>query len=373
MLRYGTMVNFEPVVLALILLALLALRYWQKTGSGVWKAVFYGSMFTGMWVDWAMHLFALVLFASWMLRSDRSMRRAAWTLLILAAVSGGLYLVHTQVLRPDALRDLQKTFLVRVASDERHKFTLLQWAWKVSASIVRHYLWAGLLGAAFGAVIAWTRRKEEGFRWIGWAAGMVFAMDAAFVGVFQNDSYIHEYIAFYFVVPVAIMGGIAINALVEWAENAASRGMRVAGYCAAAGLVTIGMFAGQTQAEALQGHFCILDFGRKQSPALIPALGKLIRKHFSPETRVLCNFMPYYGPHLEYYAERQVSPNISEPEHWRPIIQRLTGEIGGVVWMGDDDAAAILAHLPPGRKEFVRLEDESFCVWKPQPVPPKRF
>jgi len=318
-----------------------------------------------MWVDWAMHLFALVLFAWWITRPGREARRLACAVLAMAAVSGLLFLIHTQVLKPNALDDLQKTFLVRVASDDQYKFTLWQWGCKVTASIVRHYLWGGLLAAALGAAITFRRRKEAGFAWLGWGAAMVFAMDGAFVGVFQNDSYIHEYIAFYFVVPVSLMAGIALNELVVCFESASKPGFRWAGNCAGAALVLAATLAGQAQLDELKGQFCILELEKKESVKLIPTLGEVIRKRFSPKTRVLCNFMPYYGPQLEYYAKREVAPNLCEAGHWKPVIQSTKGEVGGIVWMGDDDAAAIVANLPPGKKEFVNLESESFCVWTP--------
>ncbi|MDD5351329.1 MAG: glycosyltransferase family 39 protein [Chthoniobacteraceae bacterium] len=364
-LRYGTMVNFEPVVLCLILAALYALRHWEQTGRPVWKTLFFASLLVGMWVDWAMHLFALALFAWWMTRPGRPARRLAWTVLAMTGICGLLYLVHTQFLRPDALQDLQRTFLVRVASDAKYKFTFWQWAAKVSASLVHHFLWTGLGAAAIGGIIAYRRRKEPGVAWIGWASFMVFAMDAVFVGVFQNDSYIHEYIPFYFIVPVSVLAGIALNQLAQTVENAPAHWARPVGNAAAILLAAAGIWLGQVRTETLQGRFCILDLQKKESEALIPALGKIIRSHFSPETRVLCNFMPYYGPQLEYYARREVAPNLSEPEDWKPYIQKTDGDVGGIVWMGDDDAPAILANLPPGKKEFVRLENESFCLWQP--------
>lgn len=364
-LRYGTMVNFEPVVLTLILSALYGLRHWELTGRRRWKALFFASLFLGLWVDWAMHLFALTLFAWWMTRPGRPARRLAWTVLTVTGVCSLLYLTHMQILRPDALEDLHKTFLVRVASDAKYKFTFWQWTAKVSSSIVRHFLWGGLAAAAIGAVIAWRRRSDPGMAWIGWASTMIFAMDAVFVGVFQNDSYIHEYIPFYFIVPVAVMAGIALNELLETAEKAPLRGAHAAASVAAVLLVAGGMWMGQARTSALQGRFCILDLHKKESEALIPAVGKIIRSHFSPATRVLCNFMPYYGPQLEYYAHRTVAANLGNPGDWRPYIQKTEGDVGGIVWMGDADAQEILAKLPPGRKEFVRLENENFCLWRP--------
>jgi hypothetical protein len=191
-------------------------------------------------------------------------------------------------------------------------------------------------------------------------------MDAVFVGVFQNDSYIHEYIAFYFVVPVSIMTGIALNELSLRLENLSTGWLHFAGNTVAALLVLTGILWGQAQTDALQGRFCILDLQKKESETLIPSLGAAIRRYFPPQTRVLCNFMPYYGPQLEYYAKRQMAPNLSDPGDWQPFLNKTKGKVGGIVWMGDDDAPAILANLPPGKKEFVRLANENFCVWTPK-------
>ena len=364
-LCYGAMVNFEPVVLLLILGVLLALRYWELSRRPLWKMVFLAGMFVGMWVDWAMHLFALVLFVWWIGRGNREWRRLAWMVLALTILSGALYMLRIRVLRPDALQDLENTFWVRVLSNDKYRFTLWQWAAKVGGSIVVHYFKFWLLAAAAGAVIIFQRRNQEGFRWIGWAASVVFAMDALFVGVFQNDSYIHEYIAFYFIFPVAVMAGIALNEITLGIENTAKEWCPGAGNWAALVLIIAGAMAGQAQTKALQTRFCILDIQKQESEILIPALGEVIKKHFPPHVKVLCNFMPYYGPHLEYYAKRQVASNLCHPKYWKYEIQRSKGEVGGIVWMGDERADEIIANLPPGQKEYLRLENENFCVWKP--------
>ena len=195
---------------------------------------------------------------------------------------------------------------------------------------------------------------------------------AFMVGLLVRRSFIALAIfAFYFVVPVSIMAGIALNALVVCIEDATPERFKWAGVLAGVAMVLAATLSGQTQADALKGRFCILDLQKKESRKLIPSLGEAIRKRFSPKTRVLCNFMPYYGPHLEYYAERQVTQNLDGAQDWKPVIQNAEGEIGGVVWMGDVDANDILASLPPGKKEFVSLESEPFCVWTPARPTPK--
>ena len=365
-LQYGAMVNFEPVVLMLILLVLLARRYEERSGRTVWKVVFYAGLFLGMWVDWAMHLFALVWFAWGISRSDRESRRRAWILLAMAALTALLYLLRIQFLRPGALQNLHNAFWVRIASDAKYRFTEWQWLCRICRSLVRHYLWSGLLAAGLGAVLAYRRRKEEGFAWIGGAAALVFGMDAIFVGVFQNDSYIHEYIAFYFVVPVSLLAGMALNELARRIDCALHGGLPgIAGASVGLALAWAGIVVGQAQTHELTHRFCILSLQKEEPASLIPAIGAAIRSHFNPATRVLCNFMPYYGPHLEYYACRQLAPNLAEADYWVSFLRHTQGEVGGVIWMGDREAKAILSHLPPGKKEFVRVANENFCFWQP--------
>jgi hypothetical protein len=68
---------------------------------------------------------------------------------------------------------------------------------------------------------------------------------------FQNDSYIHEYISFYFVAPVAVMGGIALDRLIELFPKAAvTRKFAIAGELSALLLLVMFGTLGATQSES---------------------------------------------------------------------------------------------------------------------------
>src|SRR6185436_17726890 len=93
----------------------------------------------------------------------------------------------------------------------------------------------GLLLGAVGAGILWkSRSRSKGLRWLGRAALSILLMDALFVGVFQNDSYIHQYLEFYFLAPIAIAAGLALDRLVALLRHLGSARYPVPGAAEAA-------------------------------------------------------------------------------------------------------------------------------------------
>jgi hypothetical protein len=199
--------------------------------------------------------------------------------------------------------------------------------------------------------------------WLFRASVCVFVMDAFFVGVFQNDSYIHQYISFYFVAPVAVMAGIALDRLIELFPNA-TRKFAIAGELSVLLLLLMFGTLGATQARALQRQFRILDYRTPEPVNLIPDLGDAIRENFPPEARVLCNFLPEYGPQLAYYAQRDILNNLSDYRSWQRHLGDSARPVGGVVWIRSNASHDLLARLPPGSKQFLRFGDLSFCLWK---------
>jgi hypothetical protein len=199
-------------------------------------------------------------------------------------------------------------------------------------------------------------------------------MDLLFVGIFQNDSYIHEYIAFYFLGPIAIAAGMALDGMVRWLQRTTVLPVVRVGGEVTACLVALGIgLLGFRQNSALVRRFRVLDYRAEEPASLIPELGRAIRANFSSDTHVLCNFLPDFGPHLAYYAQRDILNNLSEYKFWDPYLKDHSREIGGVVWVsGHPAAASILAKLPSGRKRFVTIGDLTFCLWKrgdaPNPV-----
>ena len=214
-LRYGQMVNFEPCVLMLILGALLCLRYHRVSNRPFWKHGALGLIVIGLWVDWAMYLFVISLCACWLFRSKVGDRRFAGIICLAASLSGAVYLVRIGLVRPDAWKNLSSTFLYRLGAGKGGDFTELQWMTKVGSSLVTHFLPVGLILGTIGAAILWRSRcRTEGWRWLARSCLSIFVMDALFVVLFQNDSYIHQYISFYLIAPLSIAAGIALDHLI---------------------------------------------------------------------------------------------------------------------------------------------------------------
>lgn len=368
-LHYGQMVNFEPCVLMLMLGALWCVRRWEVSRVIAWRNGALLFVVVGLWVDWSMYLFVITLCAWWLARGAAEKRRFAGFLLMASVVSALLCLWHIGSLRPDAWNDLSKTFFVRLGSGGGLQFTQEQWFRKIGWSFIRHFLPIVLMLAIAGAVILWLKRRDEAMRFLGFAALSVFVMDALFVGVFRNQSYIHEYAAFYFLVPISIAGGIALNSLAEFLEGSNGEWSR---QFAAQGAVCLAVIAlgaiGKDRAKDLDYQFHILNGAVPEQPNLIPELGKTIRTNFNRGAPVLCNFLPEWAPHLNYYAQRDILNNLIDHGLWQKYIDSHN-PAGGVVWMNQGAAEEIVHKLPPGSKQFFRIGDISFCLWKAQHVP----
>ena len=364
-LRYGAMVNFESCVLMLRLGALVCLRWYQVPGRSWWKIGALSFVFAGLWVDWAMYLFSVAWCGCWLLRAKGGERRFAVMILLGAVGSAALYLVRINVLRPDAWQNLSHTFMTRLGTGKGGYFTEVQWLERIGHTLIAHFLPVGLILSVIGALILWRRRGSDDLRWLGRAALSIFAMDALFVGIFQNDSYIHEYIAFYLLAPLAIAGGLALDTLIARLRPVVNAWSMPSAEIAVCLLVlAVGLFAFREN-QTLVRRFRILDYHTDEPAGLIPELGRAIRGNFSAETQVLCNFLPDYGPQLAYYAQRNIVNNLSEYRFWDPHLSDLSKPVGGVVWVTSTAASqGILSKLPSGSKRFVTVGNLTFCLWK---------
>ena len=77
----------------------------------------------------------------------------------------------------------------------------------------------------------------------------------------------------------------------------------------------------------MQKQFLVLDFKTSESADLTPKLGETIRDNFEPNTYVLCNFLPVYGPQLGYYAQRNLRNNVVEYRHWQSFLKEEHDQI----------------------------------------------
>jgi LmbE family N-acetylglucosaminyl deacetylase len=372
-LRYGQMVNFEPCILMLILGALLSLRYWMVSGRAQWKHAALVVMLTGLWVDWAMYAFVASLCVCWLGRW-REGRRFARTLLILASLSAICYFIRIRLVRPDAWQNLANTFVVRLGCSGSDRFTEFQWLKRVLESLTAHYLSLGWLLAAVGVLILFrARRHDKNSLWLFQASVCIFAMDVFLIGVFQNESYIHHYISFYFLAPVAIMAGIALDRIVTFFRiTFAAHKLALGGELLVCSVVLVMGTHGFLEVRELRQQFRILDYRTPEPPNLIPELGSAIRKNFPPRTRVLCNFLPEYGPQLAYYAQRQIFNNLLEYRFWRRYLSDPSTPVGGVVWMGSKASRDLVSKLPAGNKRFLTIGNLSFCLWKQDQLAAKK-
>jgi len=192
---------------------------------------------------------------------------------------------------------------------------------------------------------------------------MVFMMDAIFLGVFQNESYIHEYVAYYLVAPISMTAGVALDRLMTQVDAfpvpRLLRGLPI--YITCLLLVPAGI-SGALRARALEKQSRILDYKAVEPANLIPELGMAIRESFSSDTYVFCNFRD--GPQLSYYAQRILIRGLVDYGSWTKYLQGSPKGVGGVVWMGSNMAEDIVTKLPAGTKRFVEVGDVSFCFWR---------
>jgi hypothetical protein len=388
-LYYGRMVNFEPIDLMWMLGGLLCLRRWEQTGGQGWRNCMLAAFVLSLWTAWLGYIFVLILsVCSFTTRGKRN-PRLALLLLGLCLASIVLFMLQIYWVQPNAWQDLIENFNRRMSSQtwgNMPNFTRKDWEWRIGWMLLTHIQPMAWALGVFGLVwLLWCQRKDEPLRWLGWAALCFSVLSAFYVVAFRNASYTHAYASFYFIVPVAIGGGIAVEAFTRWCESRSS-GARTAGFIAIVAMYSWLVFSGEQQALALNRSFRILDWNKPEPASLIPELGHLINKKFPERTTVICNFFAHYGPQLEYYAQRTIlshewtketsggvlfhelrmGRNFSTHE-WTKQTEGAADNtaVGGVVWLGKADAKEILAALPSGSREEINVRGIPFCFWKP--------
>jgi Dolichyl-phosphate-mannose-protein mannosyltransferase len=364
-LVYGRMVNFEPIALAWMLGGLFCLRRWEQTGKPHWHNLMIISFALALWTAWLGYIFVVVLCLFFLFSQRRRNRRLALLLLGLSLFSIMLFLLHIRWARPDAWENLMEAFSYRFArtNGSRINVTWASWALRVRERLISLFLplsWVlGGLGTV-GTIQRW--RSDESLRWLGWAAICFFAQSALYIIFFQNASYVHAFAGFYLAVPIAMMGGVAIEFFLRWCEARSAR-MRIAGLTTAVAACFFQIFTGQQHALALNRPERIL--GRVDEPAdLIPELGRLIRQKFPEGTTIISN--AHSRGALWYYAQRSPNPEpIFTADDWAKAVKDPEiAPVGCVIWLGKANATEILAALPAGSREQINVRGIAFCFWK---------
>ncbi len=364
-LYFGRMVSYDPVVLAWMLGALLSLRYGHLTGRRGWWMATLACVVAGMLTAWPMYIFAGVLAGLLLIGGEERGRRLAVVLVGLALVSASLFLLYIGQVRADAWQDLWQSFTFRTALVGGPVFSWGEWferQYRTLGSHIPPLAWG--LALVGGVYTAWKGRGSPGLRWLGWAALGLSLTAALFVVLFRNASFVHDYWGFYFVAPVAMMGGVALDALLRraWSRDVAPlfRGACIG--AAVAAVVLLGR-RGYESTQALHSiDWWILDGVTEEPADLIPRLGETIYWTFPDETPVFCNFSKR-GPHLEYYARRSISYDKFTCADWEPLLARPGQSAGGLVWLGAPGGEELWSALPQGRKNFVRFGGLRFGLW----------
>ena len=364
-LRYGRMVNFESVNLVWMLGGLLCLRYWEQTGRQRWRLLMLGAFALSLWTDWLGYLFVLVLCIHLFLSGTSRYSRLAVLLVGLLGASLALFLLQVHCVQPDAVRDLLEAIHRRMALTGI-RVPWLPWSLRMIDSLTTHIQPVSWILGLGGGLLFWRSRVDESLRWLGWGGFYFVAMSVFYVVVFRNQSSIHDYASFYFTIPVAIGAGVALDSIIRWCERVSSS-MRTVGLAATLVLYVLLVFSGERAAQNLRCQFHILGSNETEPQELIPELGRMISARFPPDTAVLCNFLPDYGPQLHYYAQRELLNCLFTPNDWKQIIaDPENAPVGGVVWMKEPRAREVLSMLPPGRREEVTIRDIHFCLWRPE-------
>ncbi len=365
-LYYGQMVNFEPCVLMWLLLGLLGLRHWERTGIRRWGGAMLLGFGMAMMTAWVGYLLVLVFCGYFLLFERARHGRLAGVLLGMAVLCTALFFGQICLIQADVLHDLERAFLFRfkMQGGNYHVLSFSEWARAVGRYSLELFPVPFWLLAGAGTVhVLRRRREEEGMRWLGWAAACVFVMNLSYIVVFPNASFIHSYAAFFFVLPVAVLGGLGVLGLAEKLERASHRHMPATALTGML-LLLVGVI-GCLSAKAAQKQARLLDISVPEPCNLIPALGRVIQAEFPEDTEVYVNFDPYYTPQLSYYAQRTVSNGMLAEDDWRQTIAETTEDTyGGVIWLGGPEAKGILSQLKTGTKRTVQVEGIPFCIWK---------
>jgi hypothetical protein len=381
-LHYGDMVDFEPCLLMCMLAVLVCLRRWCVTGRPRWAVLAaVCAMFT-LWMDWPGYLFILSLAAWFLLRGRKGGGTSAiphgrglrfgLLLIGLSGLSGLIFLLQIRHVRPDAWGDLWHAATMRLSSSaatdgaaagEAH-FTFREWCAAIRNGLANDFLPLPWLFAALGIVALWrTRRTSPGLRWCAFAMMPMVSAGVLYVVILRNESFVHDFATFYLIGAVAIAAGLGLEALLARCEplfqSAASRVLPV---LAVAVLFAWLGFGAVRRSEEMRSPFSVLDAEKPEPRDFIPALGRFIGGNFPRGTTILCNFAS--NDSLDYYSQRDVLNRLMTPGDWKAFIGDAHTPLGGILWLGAEQAAEVAASLPPAEVREVTVEGYRFALWR---------
>lgn len=366
-LYFGRVIDHEACGLMWMLTLLACLRQWQLTSDPRWQWAALGCCLPGMWTAWPVYILAGVIF--WLLIASREpkQKRMAWLLFATGALAALGFLIHIRLPRPDAWDWLYGMFRLRLGSGETIGIPWGDWALKQIEFNMLRFSPTAWGVAIIGAVVLVRRRNESADgRWLGWLSLATFLTALLWIVVFRNGSYIHSFWSFYFLLPVAVMGGVGLNWLTELKESNLLTGrlrrfgpwVAVLALVLQAGWGVTGTWLIHTQPHVL------LDEDVPEPPDLVPRLGEVIREAFPQDTFIIAN-LPHQSMPLEYYAKRNLI-YFRDSDGWLEVFQHQGNRCRGLVWLDDPAAGKLLASLPGGERRIVEIGSLKFCLWTPE-------
>lgn len=396
-LYFGRIVEGTLCSLTWMLASLLCLRYWELTRKRRWWWGVLICLLVGMWMSWAAYIQAVVLAGLLLARRRRPEIRLGAALLVMIAMSMTLYLVFVRVARPDAWENLWGALNFRTGvAPEKEAPGVSGWHWlnlsKLFAgfydedgSLVTWKQWLQkqreFLGpprisplvwvlAAIGAALSVIKRnKIADLRWLSWAALSVSLTAALFVLAFRNGSYVHDFWGFFFVAPLAIMSGVALDWMATPSALAGRSGTlrRSASRCLVAAII---LFVGRQACQGVRELHWLQDpmlshWGTHEPEQMVTGMGHTLQSTF-PENVILLSNLPELFPHLEYYAQRIIIFHKPTREKWDEYLTSDPGPgVGGLIWLEAPGASELAANLPPGVLQPVDFGSFHFLLWKP--------
>ena len=373
-LHYGELVDTEPCLVMWMLAALVCLRNWDVRRATRWAFLTALCCVGALWTDWPGYLFTAAVSVWLILKKEKESCRLAMTLLALAAVSVAAFLFQIRHVNPEAWGDLWTALSARLGTGTQPgstavpsgagRFGFAEWLARILQALDQDYLRVTWLLMLAGGIYLFRRRNFAGPRWLGLAALFMAAAGIPYLVILRNWSFVHDFASFSVIGSIAILGGLGIEAVWQWAESESRSGLaRWTVLMITALFLPSLAWAGFRRAEEQRSQFLVLDGAVREPATLIRDVGRYLATVFPPGTTILCNFDPYYSP-LSYYARNPILRNLTTAGEWDFAIADEPKNFGGIVWLDAPSAAEIRAALPASELSEVEIDGVRFAIWR---------
>lgn len=369
-LHYGQMVNFEAPELFFLLAALCCFHLWRRRPEARSAAGLVLCCVLAMWMDWQGYLLVILLAAELLVKGPGRNVRMAAGLLMTAFFCGIAFLLQIRMAAPGAWRELFHAFRERSGHGNLAggSFTAMQWLRMEATYLTTLFHPLAWLLAGAGALLAFLQRRRfsAGEAAPFHIAVFLFVIDAIYICALRNQSYIHDFASFYFLVPIAIFSGFFVEWIIRATEARWPGAPALAATIACCGLAAALILSGIRLLDGIDTQFCILDDDDAEPPTLMPDIGHLLDRTFPPDTMILCNFDRYCSP-LPFYARHAMANDLHTYAAWQSAISDARPQpAAGIIWAAAPDAAGLLSRLPSPELHPVIIDGIPFVLWHPR-------